>query len=258
MLNHTAVDALKARVRMLLVADLKNVCRDEQLLVSGAKSVLQGRIIQRIDQMVSHNNVTGLESMRHSLINNGSGGTLPSIKATVAPTPSTSRGLGGSAMAYTNGSASLSRNGLQTGIQFRTSPFYETSEPLARPVEMPPYPNHRNQVTINFTLTPANIERMRSDSSLRVLLYCATKTETINGTPSDISFPQQLEVKVNENEVKANFKGVKNKPGSTRPADITALVTKQPQFSNRVLITYALTQKVGEKPSLEDAQVRYM
>ena len=47
MLNHTAVDALKARVRMLLVADLKNVCRDEQLLVSGAKSVLQGRIIQR-------------------------------------------------------------------------------------------------------------------------------------------------------------------------------------------------------------------
>lgn len=100
---------------------------------------------------------------------------------------------------------------------------------------------------------------MRNDTSMRILLYCAAKNDTAAGIPADVSFPQQLEVKVNEQEVKANFKGLKNKPGSTRPADITGfVVTKQPHFNNRVLITYALTQKVSEKPTPQDAQVRYM
>jgi E3 SUMO-protein ligase PIAS1 len=72
----------------------------------------------------------------------------------------------------------------------------------------------------------------------------------------DVAFPSQLEVKVNDQEVRANFKGLKNKPGSTRPADITAFVTKQTGFTNRILTTYALTQKVGDTPSPKDAQVR--
>lgn len=91
-----------------------------------------------------------------------------------------------------------------------------------------------------------------------MLLYCAAKGDLVNSNQSDIAFPPQLEVKVNDQEVRANYKGLKNKPGSTRPADITGFVTKQPQFTNRVLVTYALTQKVGEKPSPKDAQVRYM
>jgi E3 SUMO-protein ligase PIAS1 len=118
------------------------------------------------------------------------------------------------------------------------------------------YPNHRNQVTINFQLQQPNIDRLRDDSSLRILLYCAAKSDLANGQQSDVSFPSQLEVKVNDQEVRANFKGLKNKPGSTRPADITGFVTKQPGFQNRILTTYALTQKVGEKPSHKDAQVR--
>lgn len=107
-------------------------------------------------------------------------------------------------------------------------------------------------------LSPPNIQRIRDDSTLRILLYCAAKGDTPPGVQSDIAFPPQLEVKVNDQEVKANFKGLKNKAGSTRPADITGFVTKQPNFTNRVLVTYALTQKVGEKPAKEDAQVRYM
>jgi hypothetical protein len=108
-------------------------------------------------------------------------------------------------------------------------------------------------------LSPANIQKMREDSSLRVLLYCAAKSDVASANgPHDVAFPSQLEVKVNESEVRANFKGLKNKPGSTRPADITAFITKQPQYTNRILVTYALTAKAGEKPSPQDSQVRYM
>jgi len=60
----------------------------------------------------------------------------------------------------------------------------------------------------------------------------------------DISFPQQLEVKVNGEEVKANFKGLKNKVGSTRPADITSFLRRQnPNMANPIHITYAYTHK---------------
>lgn len=97
---------------------------------------------------------------------------------------------------------------------------------------------------------------MRNDSSIRVLLYCAAKGDAASGQPSDIAFPSQLEVKVNDSEVRANFKGLKNKVGSTRPADITAFITKQPSHTNRVLTTYALTQKVGGRPFPKDSQVR--
>jgi E3 SUMO-protein ligase PIAS1 len=64
----------------------------------------------------------------------------------------------------------------------------------------------------------------------------------------DIIFPSQFEVRINGDEVKANYKGLKNKPGSTRPADITDLVRKSPaNYRNNLVITYALTQKASQQ-----------
>jgi E3 SUMO-protein ligase PIAS1 len=87
---------------------------------------------------------------------------------------------------------------------------------------------------------------MRSDSTWRVLLYCAAEPLPHGHfNQSDINFPQQLEIKVNHNEVKANFKGLKNKAGSTLPADITGFIRKQAAYGNIISITYALTSKVS-------------
>jgi E3 SUMO-protein ligase PIAS1 len=66
-------------------------------------------------------------------------------------------------------------------------------------------------------------------------------------TRLDIAFPSQIEVRINAEEIKANFKGLKNKPGSTRPADITDQVRKSPaNYRNNLVITYALTQKASQ------------
>jgi hypothetical protein len=68
----------------------------------------------------------------------------------------------------------------------------------------------------------------------------------------DITFPSQIEVRINQDEVKANYKGLKNKPGSTRPADITSLLRTTPaNYRNSITITYALTHKAST------AQVSY-
>ncbi|KAL8710487.1 MAG: hypothetical protein Q9220_004919 [cf. Caloplaca sp. 1 TL-2023] len=44
-------------------------------------------------------------------------------------------------------------------------------------------------------------------------------------------------------EVKTNLRGLKNKPGSTRPADITHLLRKRANYENSLSLTYALTHK---------------
>ena len=88
------------------------------------------------------------------------------------------------------------------------------------------------------------------DSPLRVMVYCAS--EPISPfTKVDISFPHQIEIRINQDEVKPNnLRGLKNKPGSTRPADITNLLRKRAGYENTMTVTYALTSKVRYSFSL--------
>jgi hypothetical protein len=95
---------------------------------------------------------------------------------------------------------------------------------------------HRQTQTLRLDASPALFE----DSSKRIMLYCAADPVG-GGIRSDIAFPHQLEIKVNNQDVRANFRGLKNKPGSTRPADITSLLNRSQL--NYISVTYALTQK---------------
>ncbi len=102
---------------------------------------------------------------------------------------------------------------------------------------------HRNSITIPLRLNIyPELQKCLSDKSFRVLLFCASS----NQGAVDIAFPHQCELKVNSGDVKANFRGIKNKPGSTRPVDITDLLRLKPStYNNNIEFTYALTNKVG-------------
>lgn len=104
--------------------------------------------------------------------------------------------------------------------------------------------SHRHTVTVSIRAGSPAISDLAHDPSLRIMAFCAA--EPAHGI-TDIAFPHQSEVKVNGMEVKANLRGLKNKPGSTRPVDITsALRTRPPHFDNQVEMTYALTSKAGD------------
>ncbi|KAI9040882.1 MIZ zinc finger protein [Aspergillus affinis] len=75
------------------------------------------------------------------------------------------------------------------------------------------------------------------------MVYCAAEAGLNQPAKSDIAFPHQVELKANLDEVKANLRGLKNKPGTTQPADVTNYIRKKPGYSNNVVMTYALTQK---------------
>jgi len=109
-------------------------------------------------------------------------------------------------------------------------------------------PSHRQAETRNLILNETQCARLRSDNSLRILAFGAIEQPINAYTRIDIVFPNQFEIKVNGEDVRANFKGLKNKPGSTRPADITSVVRTGPtNYRNVVQATYALTQKASDK-----------
>ena len=93
-----------------------------------------------------------------------------------------------------------------------------------------------------------------NDDNSRVMVFCAAENLTHSMKATDISFPHQVELKCNDSEVKANLKGLKNKPGSTRPADITSLLRKKvPNYSNIIEMVYALTTKVIPFPAFHSS-----
>ena len=83
---------------------------------------------------------------------------------------------------------------------------------------------------------------MASSATKRVMIYCAADAVSSPFSRVEIAFPYQVEIKVNQDEVKSNLRGLKNKPGSTRPADITELLRKRPGYNNDLVVTYALTK----------------
>lgn len=104
---------------------------------------------------------------------------------------------------------------------------------------------HRHSVNIALKSqdNPA-LQMCLLDPNTRIMVFCASGNTGIQ----DISFPHQSELKVNGGEAKANLRGLKNKPGSTRPVDITNLLRVKPAgYPNNVEFTYALTTKAGSR-----------
>ncbi|KAK4197452.1 putative E3 SUMO-protein ligase [Triangularia verruculosa] len=121
---------------------------------------------------------------------------------------------------------------------FKSTPFYELRHQLGKPREMDIMATHRN--TEKIEVRASDLQMCLSDPSIKVLVFCATGTTPVQ----DIAFPYQCELKVNGDEVKANLRGLKNKPGSTKPVDVTSMLRlRPPNYLNRIEVTYALTQK---------------
>lgn len=99
---------------------------------------------------------------------------------------------------------------------------------------------HRNTVQIPIKAHEAAMIQTQDDPTMKIMILMAGGNSGIQ----DIAFPHQSELKVNGQEIKANIRGLKGKPGSTRPVDITsALRFKPTSYQNTVEFTYALTTK---------------
>ncbi|KAI1202576.1 PINIT domain-containing protein [Nemania serpens] len=154
-------------------------------------------------------------------------------------------GYGGSSTASGSSSTlSFYKNAHQAmrDMQFKPSPFYSMSMRIGEIRTCDVMAQHRNTVAIPIRISEhPTLANLAIDKSFRVMLFCAAE----NSGVQDIAFPHQSEFKVNGGEIKANLRGLKGKPGTTRPVDITdSLRLKPANYNNTVEFTYALTDKV--------------
>ncbi|EJT81729.1 MIZ zinc finger protein [Gaeumannomyces tritici R3-111a-1] len=124
-------------------------------------------------------------------------------------------------------------------FSFKPSPFYEpisllTDIKTCDPAIM------TNRRTVTITIAAHELLRHLTDPSVKIMALCALGNTGVQ----EIAFPHQSELKVNGADVKANLRGLKNKPGSTRPVDITSLLRHKPSsYVNNIEFAYALTNK---------------
>ena len=106
-------------------------------------------------------------------------------------------------------------------------------------------PHHRHTSTFRFRLQKDAVEKLHADPAMRLMLYCGAEDHLgLYMAGLDIAFPHQVDLKINGQEVKANFRGLKKKPGSTRPVDITSKCQIVENYENSLAMGYALTEKV--------------
>ncbi|KAI1117125.1 hypothetical protein F5Y14DRAFT_404939 [Nemania sp. NC0429] len=272
--SNSEIRQLERSLQNLLNKQLQQICVTYKLRTSGVKAELQNRIknalienytadpvrfreIQATIQGIlrSHSSHTPQPTMPSSSTNGGGHGHsnyAPGKSGHYAPPTFQYNGPGhttqplyssGSTPAASNSTLNFYKNA-HTGLrdlQFKPSPFYGISMRIGeiRPCDV--MSQHRNTVSLPIRVSDhPSLANLAIDKSFRVMLFCAAD----NNSVQDIAFPHQSEFKVNGGEIKANLRGLKGKPGTTRPVDITeSLRLKPANYNNNVEFTYALTDK---------------
>ncbi|KEF61586.1 uncharacterized protein A1O9_03154 [Exophiala aquamarina CBS 119918] len=257
------VQQMIALVKTLTVEKLKTLLRAENLTVGGVKSELQIRTIARrtasqflfrsllltkslpdIEKLRNAGDQAGLSRVRGNIRG------LPSIYASSTyPSPySPHTSTSSASPSYSSPVPHPSYNmpgsfSMSNRITFKNSPFYTITRSLTNTLECKAREATRDTARLTVTLSPQQADQLSQDSSCKVMVFCAAEGFQPLSRESDIAFPHNVELKCNSDEVKANLRGLKNKPGSTRPADITHLIRKKGNYPNTVEMVYALTTK---------------
>ncbi|RYN40786.1 hypothetical protein AA0113_g9051 [Alternaria arborescens] len=245
------------RSKTLINNDLKKILKEEGTSQTGNKAALQARVIGLIANAVSRSDTDLLRRLQYRVQHHGEApppATTSPVASSYSQPPAPVANGYSMANGYQNNAAYQPYQQPQQPPMpprptyfFKDSPFFEIRELVLSNMSLDASPTHRATISRNLTLNENQSARLRADSSLRLLLFSALEQPLAPYSRLDIAFPSQIEVKVNDEEVKANYKGLKNKPGSTRPADITDFVRmKIANQRNSILITYALTQKATD------------
>ncbi|KAL4926529.1 PINIT domain-containing protein [Aspergillus undulatus] len=239
-----------ALIKTLTNAQLKEILRFEGLAVSGVKAALQIRIIECLERHYSSGQLELYDSLRKFIYGTAHRALppSPSVQPPALGHPyqhaSTNQSMQSQHRPSPIGMSIPSHGSASGPIIFKDSPFYRIISQLTPTIECKVAREHtRDSVELRILLSADVASRLSTDPRLRVMVFCAADTGLNQFTKSDIAFPHQVELKANLDEVKANLRGLKNKPGTTRPADITGYLRKKAGYTNHVVMTYALTHK---------------
>ncbi|KAJ5675889.1 hypothetical protein N7462_008786 [Penicillium macrosclerotiorum] len=258
--QRSEIPQLVALIKTLTNPQLKDLLRNEGLAVSGVKASLQLRIISFSGQALtfliidlerlcdSEGNGSRYELLRGRIYQTA----IPGASAFQSTPGHQAQSSPSARLAASQARPTASLGGTMSPFShtpdplvFKESPFFTILAHLTRITECKVREQTRDSVELKITLDQSTASNLQTDSNLRVMVYCAADSGLKQYTKSDIAFPHQVELKANLDEVKANLRGLKNKPGTTQPADVTNYIRKKANYPNNIVMTYALTTKVS-------------
>lgn len=271
-----AIEAMK----QLKVTGLKELCRSINLPLSGRKINLQERITQFIKDSMSIGHIdpwrpksivlliqkiyqskelpsyfeiwsevkTGKYPTPITRILGDTGISMQSQTQTTSPTTVSQTSNNNNNSNTRSSSKSNNKKLTNDSVPFKLPPFYniqmEIPKSSYRLVKAP----GRGVGAVRFTFTGHEWLKLQSDTKrYRLYLFCwpATSPHQPNQyhpyhNKEVIAFPSPNEILFNGIKITDNVKGLKNKPGTAKPADLTPHIRPPPQINTLDLI-YAYT-----------------
>lgn len=125
-------------------------------------------------------------------------------------------------------------------IHFEESPFYKLEKLIPESAQKIYVTNGRCTCTINFNLSKEEFHSLQHDEHQRLYVLCG-KVDPLNTRgKAVIQFPSPHEFQMNNQQIVANVKGIKNRPGTAKPADITPYLGSK-NAENKFQFVYAFT-----------------
>ncbi|CUM63366.1 uncharacterized protein PRCAT00000939001 [Priceomyces carsonii] len=240
------------RISKFKVSELKDLARSMELRLTGKKQEISDRIVYFFQQGRQANDNFRLISVRTLVLKKVNHDPLP-------PFLDLYNSVRTGAYAFTDiinqyskssvpkdvcvsGNESIAYKG--HSVYFKQSPFYT----IIRQVHGGPqaaFPaKGRSVCEYNFVLTPEENEFLRSKNNrIKFYLLCGVQSnKSPSSTEAPLQFPNPLELHVNGRLLKENVKGIKGRPGTAKPADITLYIKGNPR-ANKIQMVYTTSSE---------------
>ncbi|KAI9824814.1 MAG: SUMO ligase siz1 [Phylliscum demangeonii] len=231
------------KIRSLLNRHLVAILKELRLPHTGVKAIMQTRLIQYLEGLEREGKRQEFWRLRDLVHSPESAVPPASSRYHVPLSPAlTPPSIGSGGMPSFAGYQPISSS-YPANLVFKPSPFFTVLETLM-PVQHCTGGSHpRHASATLFRLRKDVIDRLNADASLKVMLYGTVEGGSARFGTINISFPPLTELKINGDDVKANFKGAKSTPGSTPPADITKHLRRLESFENVISLSYGQVPK---------------
>ncbi|KAI5966324.1 SIZ1 [Candida pseudojiufengensis] len=128
---------------------------------------------------------------------------------------------------------------------FIEDPFYKLVRNVHGSPQVCPPCNGKTYTDFKFILTEEENAELKKDPSIKLYLLCGKQSNRKgiiqrSSTDVQVEYPSQVDVWVNGERVTQSFKGLKNRPGTGSPVNLTNLVLRHPK-SNRIQFVYEKT-----------------
>ncbi|KAI7826077.1 PINIT domain-containing protein [Gamsiella multidivaricata] len=125
---------------------------------------------------------------------------------------------------------------------FKPSPFYQDMKTLSDLKLCLEAKDRTLSVPIPFNVPPMLAMQLKKDPQYQLMVFCAWADGNSGGQVL-MEFPHVCEIKVNGRVLEANLRGMKNKPGTVSPANITRLCRLESGDYNKIEFMYANSTK---------------